>query len=182
MKRALLFAVAIAIAMTITIACGGRIVGQDVGNSSNTSNNDGGDNNPFTSGGLTTGSCHVDVAFMPNGMPSKPVTHGDLVSTGKKVANGMELVCSGNAINTYHYVIDIASVVLQVGGHSSMATMKEQYGAGAHDNPQFANGSCTVTISSIDHDVVTGSIDCPVMWDDPLGSYAIKGTFDVPVP
>jgi hypothetical protein len=172
--RALLFVCLIA------SACGGRVVGQ--GNGGDAGAADADPNNPFQGGGLTTGSCHLDVGFTPNKMPLMPITHADVTSNAKTVSGGIELVCSGNGVNTYHYVLDMTSVPLQVGNHMTMSTMQEQYGAGAHDNPQFANGSCTVGITAIDHDMITGTIDCPFLWDDPLGGYTMKGTFDVPVP
>lgn len=171
-----MIAARLAVLALAILACGGRIATEDrVPTDSSTPVPDSG---PLIDGGLVTGSCHLDVGFTLKGMPYHPVTQADVQSTAARAGGAFELVCSGKAPNNYHYIFDAKSIGLTAGPHDVMAELVED--PDTH-NPQVADGPCTITVTSFADNTVSGTFDCAYLLDDPIGGYAVKGSFVAPL-
>lgn len=165
----------------VLVACGGRLATTG-GDSSTTDSAVAVDSGPLLDGGLVIGSCHLDVSFAPRTGAPYPVTKTDVQSTANRNGSTFELVCSGNAPNNYHYILRASPVGAIVGSYATMGELIED--PDTH-NPQVGTGPCTIGVTSIatasTGEVVTGTIDCKYLLDDPIGGYTVTGAFAVPL-
>jgi hypothetical protein len=172
----------VVLAFTFSAACGGRIEGSGTASQSD-AGNDGSD--PLGGGGhLLTGMCRFKASFEPNGQSWIPLTDAPGLTTASRSGpSSFTLSCAGTGNQGFYYQTATEAITTKIGTQTLMGTM---YQTSNGREREVAVGSCVVIVTSdvqvMGREMVTGTFDCPNLLDDPIGHFAISGSFTVPLP